>query len=116
MGNEVHDAISFDEFLYDKDDNGDYTRKVGPFEPLYSAAYIQDKFSLDDIVFNVGLRIDRYDANQEVLKDKYSLYPTLKASEVDPSLNPNSDLINPQHPSNIGMILLYMLMVLLIKL
>ena len=102
VGNEVHDAISFDEFLYDKDDNGDYTRKVGPFEPLYSAAYIQDKFSLDDIVFNVGLRIDRYDANQEVLKDKYSLYPTLKASEVDPALNPNSDLINPQHPLNIG--------------
>ena len=36
---------------------------------LYTCAYIQDKFAFEDIVFNVGLRIDRYDANQEVLKD-----------------------------------------------
>ena len=27
---------------------------------------------LKDIKFNVGLRVDRYDANQQVLKDKYA--------------------------------------------
>ena len=50
----------------------------------------------------MGVRVDRFDANQEVLKDKYSLYPTLKASEVDASLNPNADPSNPAHPGNIG--------------
>tara|TARA_B100001250_G_scaffold6926_1_gene5867 strand:- start:874 stop:4650 length:3777 start_codon:yes stop_codon:yes gene_type:complete len=101
-GNEVNERVSFDTFLNEKDDNGDYMRRVSPFEPLYSAAYIQDKFALDDIVFNVGVRIDRFDANQEVLRDKYSFYPTLKASEVDPSLNPTASTSNPSHPSNIG--------------
>ena len=30
-----------------------------------------DKFTFDDIIFNVGLRVDRFDANQPVLKDPY---------------------------------------------
>ena len=101
-GSEINERVSFDDFLNDKDDNGDYTRRVSPFEPLYSAAYIQDKFAFEDIVFNIGLRIDRYDANQEVLKDKYSLYTTRTAAEVDPSLNPTVDASSPSHPSNIG--------------
>jgi outer membrane receptor protein involved in Fe transport len=101
-GSEIDERVSFDDFLNEKDENGDYTRRVSPFEPLYSAAYIQDKFAFEDIVFNVGLRIDRYDANQEVLKDKYSLYPTRTAGEVDPSLNPTVNPNSPSHPSNIG--------------
>ena len=31
----------------EKDENDDYTRRVSPFEPIYSAAYIQDKFAFD---------------------------------------------------------------------
>ena len=99
MGNEVNESVSFEDFLNATDDNGDYTRRVGPFQPLYSAAYIQDKFSLDDIVFNVGVRIDRYDANQEVLKDKYSLYPTITKGELSDAVTSLSDY---DHPGNIG--------------
>ena len=101
-GKEINERVSFDDFLNDKDSNGDYTRRISPFEPLYTAGYIQDKFALEDIVFNVGVRIDRYDANQEVLQDKYSFYPTLTAAEVDPGLNPTIDPNSPSHPSNIG--------------
>ena len=100
-GKEINERVSFDEFLNEKDENGDYTRRISPFEPIYSAAYIQDKFAFDDVVFNVGVRVDRYDANQEVLKDKYSLYPTRKASDVSPVLNPNHNPSAPAHPSNI---------------
>ena len=102
MGNEVNEPVSFDQFLNDQDENGDYTRRVGPFQPLYSAAYIQDKFSFDDIVFNVGVRVDRYDANQEVLKDKYSLYPTVDVKEMRRNSNKYPVLSNYDHPSNIG--------------
>ena len=35
-----------------------------------------DKFAFDDLIFNVGVRVDRFDANQQVLKDDFSLYPT----------------------------------------
>ena len=45
-----------------------------PFNPIYQAGYIQDKFVVNDLLFNIGLRIDNYDANQPVLNDKYLLF------------------------------------------
>ena len=80
------------EFLTDKDENGDYKREMGAFQPIYVSGYIQDKFAFEDLIFNIGVRVDRYDANQEVLKDKYSIYDVITAGETD--LIP--------HPSNIG--------------
>jgi hypothetical protein len=47
--------------------------------------------------FNVGLRIDRFDANQKVLKDPYSLYGTRTAGDVT-EINGTE----VAHPSNIG--------------
>lgn len=57
-------------------------RPLNPFEPTYIAGYIQDKFELEDMIFNIGLRVDRFDANQKVLKDQYSLYPTFTAADA----------------------------------
>lgn len=82
-----------EEFLTAKDDNGDYKREIGAFQPIYVAGYIQDKFAFEDLIFNIGVRVDRYDANQEVLKDKYSIYEVMTAGEVDQF---------GDHPSNIG--------------
>ena len=48
-------------------------------EPIY-AGYIQDKFAFDDLIFSIGLRVDRYDANQSVLADEYCLYDAYTAS------------------------------------
>ncbi len=81
------------EFLTDKDENGEYKREMGAFQPIYVAGYIQDKFAFEDLIFNIGVRVDRYDANQEVLKDKYSVFEVLTAGEVS-TLG--------SHPSNIG--------------
>jgi hypothetical protein len=49
------------------------------------------------LTFNVGVRIDRFDANQSVLKDEFSIYPILSADETK-SLSGNAVV----HPSNIG--------------
>jgi outer membrane receptor for Fe3+-dicitrate len=68
-------------FFTEKDQYGNYKREVAPFTPIYTAGFIQDKFSFDDLVFNVGLRVDRYDANQKVLNDPWVLFPTVKAGE-----------------------------------
>lgn len=70
-------------------------RPMNAFAPTYISGFIQDKFELEDIIFNVGLRIDRFDANQKVLKDLYSLYPTFTASEAHENLG-------TELPSNIG--------------
>jgi hypothetical protein len=55
-----------------------------------------DKFAFDDLIFNVGVRVDRYDANQQMLKDDFSLYPTRTINEVS-SINGQS----VSHPTNI---------------
>ncbi len=60
----------------------DENRPQNAFSPTYLSAFFQDKFEFEDIIFNVGLRVDRFDANQQVLKDPFSLYPTYSAAEV----------------------------------
>ncbi|MBC8265843.1 MAG: carboxypeptidase regulatory-like domain-containing protein [Flavobacteriales bacterium] len=82
LGNKFTNQPSFDDFLNKKDANGNYTRPIAAFQPIYTAGYIQDKFAIEDLIFNVGLRVDRYDANQKVLKDKYLLYDTYTASST----------------------------------
>ncbi|MCS7073687.1 MAG: TonB-dependent receptor, partial [Bacteroidia bacterium] len=57
-------------------------RPQNAFGPTYISGYIQDRFELDKIFFQIGLRVDRFDANQYVLKDKYLLYPTYTAQEA----------------------------------
>ena len=91
-GNKLSGNPSLDDFFLEKDENGDFTRKNPSFKPIYVAGFIQDKFAFDDLVFNVGIRIDRFDANQSVLKDKYSMFPVKTVGEVE----------NIETPSNIG--------------
>ncbi|TVR37197.1 MAG: hypothetical protein EA392_13360 [Cryomorphaceae bacterium] len=84
---------SFDDFFNKRDEFGNFTREVGAFQPIYAAGYIMDKFAFDDIVFNVGVRIDRFDANQFVLKDEY-----IVGEHYTVGNNP----LFSDHPSNIG--------------
>ncbi|MEO8067398.1 MAG: carboxypeptidase regulatory-like domain-containing protein [Flavobacteriales bacterium] len=71
VGNKTTGRPSLDDFFNDVDENGNHTRLQAPFQPIYIAGYVMDKFAFDDIIFNVGVRVDRYDANQSVLKDPY---------------------------------------------
>ena len=70
-GNKLKSKASFDDFFTQTDDYGNKLRTIGAYEPIYISGYIMDKFAFDDLIFNVGLRIDRFDANQNVLKDPY---------------------------------------------
>ncbi|NDG52318.1 MAG: hypothetical protein EBY39_04715 [Flavobacteriia bacterium] len=79
-GDELKSATSIEDFFSETNDNGDFTRNIGAFEPIYTAGYIQDKFAFDDLIFSIGLRVDRYDANQSVLADEYCLYDAYTAS------------------------------------
>ncbi len=81
-GNKQVSNPSTMDFYTKKDSKGNFTREIAPNEPIYMAGYISDKFSFDDLVFNVGVRVDRFDANQSVLKDPYSLYPVKTVAEV----------------------------------
>ncbi|MFH1118819.1 MAG: TonB-dependent receptor [Bacteroidota bacterium] len=90
------DSPSFDDF-FTPDENGKFNREIAPFSPIYIAGYVQDKFAFDDLIFNIGVRVDRFDANQQVLTDPYTLYPANNVLSTDESLNPNG-----RHPDNMG--------------
>lgn len=64
--------------FFDDEEN----RPMNAFAPTYISAFVQDKFEFEDIIFNIGFRIDRFDANQPVLKDPFSLFPTFQAGET----------------------------------
>jgi hypothetical protein len=95
LGKKDKNSTSLDKFLNDKDENGNQTLHVGGYKPIYVAGYIQDKFDFKDIKFNVGVRIDRFDANQKVLKDPYLFQEAYTAAEKSPEkpANINSDAV-----------------------
>ncbi len=97
-GNTVTGNPTIDDFFNETDEYGNFTRPIGAFRPIYMAGFIQDKFAFDDLVFNVGLRIDRYDANQSVLQDPFVLFPTIKAGEQEARALAEDG----NHPGNIG--------------
>ena len=55
---------------------------IGAYEPIYMAWYIQDKFSISNLLFNVGLRLDYFNANQYVLKDPFLLRPAWTVQDL----------------------------------
>lgn len=101
-GKKVKGRTDINKYFNEYDENGNYKRFVGAFQPIYFAGYVMDKFAFRDIVFNVGVRVDVFDANQPVLKDKYLLFNAKTVAEARQELanNPSKDWINL--PSSMG--------------
>ncbi|MCQ2284464.1 MAG: carboxypeptidase regulatory-like domain-containing protein, partial [Bacteroidales bacterium] len=70
------------DFFNNVGSNGQKTYSIGAYEPIYMAFYLQDKFSINSLLFNIGLRVDRFDANQSVLKDPYLFREAYTVSEL----------------------------------
>lgn len=81
-GKRVRGTTDINKYFNEFDNNGNYKRFVGAFQPTYMAGYIMDKFAFKDIVFNVGVRVDVFDANQPVLKDQYLFYNARTVKEA----------------------------------
>jgi hypothetical protein len=85
-GNKIKNNVVFDDFMtksrISKFGDTIFDRSIGAFKPIYLSGYIQDKFDFKDMKFNVGIRIDRYDANQKVLADKYLFKPAYTRKEM----------------------------------
>lgn len=62
-------GYTFDGAEYDGEDDFFNTRREAPRKPIYLAGYLQDKFELSDLVLNLGLRVDHFDAKEKVVKD-----------------------------------------------
>lgn len=95
-GTPLDGTTTFSDFWTERDASGNRMFPVAPDQPIYTAAYIQDKFSYKDIIFRVGLRVDRYDANTQVLRDRYSFFGVTTVADYK-ALYPDATI-----PDNIG--------------
>ena len=102
-GKKVRGKTDINDYFTKFDENGNYERFVGAFQPIYMSGYIMDKFSINDLIFNVGVRVDVFNANQPVLKDPYLLYEarTVAESKELLSSNPSLDWLS-NIPSSMG--------------
>jgi len=93
LGNKVKDKPSLNDYL-----NNPAQRLIAPYNPIYMAGYIQDEVIFKNLSLRMGVRVDRFDANQSVLKDEFSLYPVKTVGELatDPRLS------ETKAPANIG--------------
>jgi len=77
--------------------NNPLDRNIDAYSPVEMAAWIQDKFVFKDLIVRAGLRLERFDANQPVLKDPYLLHPAHTVGEVQEIQGFAVD-----HPDHIG--------------
>ena len=70
---------TLEEFFNPTDEKYQY---LPSFSPIYMAGYIQDKFFFQDLIFNVGVRVDYFDGNQWVMKDPYLLYSSYTVGDL----------------------------------
>jgi len=101
-GKKVRGTTDINDYFNKYDDNGNYERFVGAFQPIYMAGYVMDKFAFRDIVFNVGVRVDVFDANQPVLKDPFLFYNARTVSEAKAELANDATLTWIDVPSAMG--------------
>jgi len=86
---------SINDFFNQTDANGNNTYPIGAYRPIYMAGYIQDHFDIKSMVFDVGLRVEQFNANEYELSDPYLLFPAYTAGS-EPAKNLGSI------PSDIG--------------
>ena len=78
-------------FLSPSKDKPEESYLRAPHKPILFGGYVQDKIEFRDIVLNLGVRLDVYDNNRLVWKDKYARRPIERVADVAGS-----------HPSNMG--------------
>ena len=94
LGNVTSNDVTFDDFFTDFDEEGRRRFTVAPNKPIYTAAFLQDKFTFKDIIFRLGVRVDRFDANTKVLKDPLTLYPIMNKGDFFAGPGSNEPAVN----------------------
>jgi hypothetical protein len=83
LGNRMKNKVTFNDFFTAKNDQGEYLRQTGAYIPMNYSAYADYQVNLKGWYINAGFRIDAFDANQQVLKDPYLIYPDQEHLSTD---------------------------------
>jgi hypothetical protein len=95
LGNKTPTTTTFNDFFSSTSVDGVRNFPVAPLRPLYQAAFISDKFSFNNMIFSLGVRVEQFDLNTRVMKDPYSLYQIQSARDFHSFFQSNK-------PENIG--------------
>lgn len=82
MGTEQHSSENFQGYLDTSKDKPESHYYQSPYKPIYYGAFVQNKIEFRDIVLNMGLRVDVWDRNRPVLRDKYARRPIERAGDL----------------------------------
>ena len=86
LGNEQHDSEDFAGYQDNDKNKPEEHYFQAPHKPIYYGAFVQNKIEFRDIVLNLGLRVDVWDNNRPVFKDKYARRPIERARDLGISL------------------------------
>ena len=78
--------------------SSDAFNMIGAYKPIRISAYIQDKFAIKGLYFDLGLRLDVYDKNQPYVKDMYLMRDAYTIGQAQA----NGYTIEGNIPTNIG--------------
>ena len=74
-----------------KTDTGDDITTFAPKKPILAYAYVQDRFELEDLVLNLGVRVDYFDTRTDILAN-----PTLPHFAGDPTIFDAPDFVEKE--------------------
>ncbi|MDR0206167.1 MAG: carboxypeptidase regulatory-like domain-containing protein [Bacteroidales bacterium] len=97
-GNISNRKLDLKKFYSGENFHADDKYCIGAFEPIYMGFYLQDKFSISNLLFSLGLRVDYFNANQLVLRDPFLLRPAVNVKD----LRVHEDWLDYPFPDNIG--------------
>ncbi|MBL4754426.1 MAG: hypothetical protein JKY52_12640 [Flavobacteriales bacterium] len=97
LGNKLSENNAALDFYDQVGPDGNLTRNVGAYAPRAWAGYMDYAFTHERFEATLGLRFDYFNAEQPVLKDKYSLYEIRTVANVAGTLNSAGS-----HPSGMG--------------
>ncbi len=82
LGDKQHDSENFSGYQDNDKNKPEEHYFEAPHKPIYYGAFVQNKIEFRDIVLNVGLRVDVWDNNRPVFKDKYARRPIERARDL----------------------------------
>ncbi|MDE2835566.1 MAG: carboxypeptidase-like regulatory domain-containing protein [Bacteroidota bacterium] len=82
LGTEQHDSENFAGYLSTDKNKPEEHYYQRPHKPIYYGGYVQDKIEFRDIVLNLGLRVDVWDNNRPIFKDKFARRPITRAGDL----------------------------------
>ena len=62
---------------------------IAPYQPVYYAGYVRDKVEFRDVILDLGLRVDVFDNNTQILSDPFAFTPLVRAGDVSASTPAN---------------------------